>query len=139
MKRFFRSIRLALFDANCLCRRLQFDAIKVQMKGFDLFEAAFGSHEYGRCTLRLGVTRDLKVILLLAYERIVRIGKIESFVSINSIMWQRSVNITNQRIIHQKSDPGPLNKSLQFLKALIAQDVPVLLLKWRKADALHGE
>lgn len=60
------------------------------MERFNFLETASGTHKYGRCTLQLSMTRDLKMILLLTNERIVRIRKIESFVGIDPIMRHRT-------------------------------------------------
>jgi hypothetical protein len=72
MEGLLRTIRLTLFDTNRLIRYLRFDTIKVQMKRPDLFQTSRGLDKHG-IALQLRMAGDLKVVLLLAHERFVRV------------------------------------------------------------------
>lgn len=72
-----------MFNANCLSGRLQLDAVKVKMERSHLLQAGLRFH-VDAVAVQLNVTRDLKVILLLADESIVRVGEVEAFVGVDS-------------------------------------------------------
>lgn len=102
MKWLLRSVRLTLFNTNCLCRCFQFDAIKVQMKWFNLFQTTTRPYEYST-SLKLRVTGYLEVIFFLTNKCFVGIGKVKAFVSIHPIMGNRSMdlNCNEKRIIRK--------------------------------------
>jgi hypothetical protein len=72
-----------LLDANGLCWRLQLDAVEVEMKRSHLLESGLGLHE-DAVAVELDVTRDLKVILLLAHKGVVGVGEVEAFVGVDT-------------------------------------------------------
>lgn len=72
MKRFLRSIRLALLHSYRLSGRFQFDSVEMQVKRSHFLQATGrGAYKGGGRTLELGMARDLEVILFLANESIV--------------------------------------------------------------------
>lgn len=72
-----------MFNANCLSGRFQFNTIEVKMKGSDFLEACLRL-DVNSIAMKLNVTSDLKVILLLTHESIVRVGEVEAFIGIDS-------------------------------------------------------
>lgn len=58
MKGFFAPIALTLFHSDCLSRRLDFDAVKVELKTAYLFQPFASSYEH-RLALQLRVAGDL--------------------------------------------------------------------------------
>lgn len=78
-----------MFNANCLSGRLQLDAVEVKMEGSHLLQAGLRLH-VDTVAMQLNVTRDLKVILLLTDESIVRVGEVEAFVGVDSKVRNRS-------------------------------------------------
>lgn len=137
VKRFLWAIRLALLDTNRLGGRLELHTVEVQMEWFDLLQAALGPHEYRGGALQLSMASDLKVILLLADECIIRIREIEPFVSVDAIMRHRTAEENRENRISPLVEEGIVYQHSQLFQALIAQHMPALLLERRESDALH--
>lgn len=95
MERLFASITLRLFNFDQLIVSFGFDAIKVKVKAFDLFNA-FESLDEHRNTNWLDMDCHLEVILLLADKRVVSVTKVKTFVGVDPIIRWRSA-IHNQK------------------------------------------
>jgi hypothetical protein len=72
-----------LFDANGLRWRFQLHAVEVKMERSHLFNASLCLH-INAIPMKLYMTSDLEVVLLLAYKSVVRIGEIEAFVGVDT-------------------------------------------------------
>ena len=79
----FRAVALALFHFDALVRALRFDAEEVNHERVDLFQAVGRFHVVRPAARLVDVTRDLEVVLLLTNERLVRVGVIKAFVSVD--------------------------------------------------------
>lgn len=95
------------------------------------------------------MTRDLEVVLLLTDERVVRVGEVETLVSVNSEVWDRSEKGWIKRLIVACKQPqerltfpkkmyrNPQAFNSQFLVIVIQQRVPLVLLEQTESDALN--
>lgn len=78
-----------MFNANCLRGCLQLDSVEVKMKGAHFLKASLRLH-VDTVAVQLHMTRDLEVVLLLTDESVVRVGEVETLVSVNSEVRDRS-------------------------------------------------
>lgn len=122
-----------MFDANCLRWRLQLDAVEVEMKGAHLFQTGLRLH-VDAVAVQLHMTRDLEVVLLLTHEGIVRVGEVETLVSVNSEVRDRSEKGCDLRFLGRYENVGNYS---QFLMIVVQQRVPLVLLEETKSDALN--
>lgn len=86
------------------------------MKRSDLFQSRL-RFDVHAVTVELHVTRDLKVILLLADERVVRVGKVETFVGVDAEVRDGSVG-GREKLLRQR-DENNKEFFLQFLVVVV--------------------
>lgn len=82
---FLRSIRLWLFDANCLWWCFQLYAIEMYVKSSNFFDARRCLH-INSIAMQLRMACYLKMILFLTHKSIIWVGKVKAFVSVNAKM-----------------------------------------------------
>ena len=80
------AITLRLLDADHLAGGFNFDAEKVQVEGVHLAQSVLRL-DVARITVLLDMARDLEVVLLLANESVVAVGKVEALIGVHSEVW----------------------------------------------------
>lgn len=87
--------------------------------------------------VQLHVTRDLKVILLLTDESVVRVGKVKSFVGVDAEMWNGSERGGKKKKMMINIVIAFRKVHSQLLMIVIQQRVPLMLLKQTESNALN--
>ena len=94
MEGFLAAVALRLLHADHLRRSFRFHAEEVQIEVVDFF-GAFGAFDVVRLAALLYVARNLKVVLFLTDERLVRVGEIEALIGVHAVIGQLSAKFSS--------------------------------------------